>query len=126
MGYQATTFQLPCGARALRLELSGVFSGAEAAELSKHSDPGGQFQGLPCLILTQKMESLSAEAREVFAGRGERPEPTAWTAMVVTSPIIRVVANFMMRIQRYKRTKMFTSEEEGLRWLDARAGPTGV
>jgi len=63
---------------------------------------------------------LPSGARAVFAGRGEIGDREVWTAVVVTNPVIRVTANFIMRIQKQRKTKLFSVEAEALRWLDAR------
>jgi len=41
-------------------------------------------------------------------------------AIVVTSPVVRVAANFIMRTSKNPRQRLFSTEEEAIRWLDER------
>jgi hypothetical protein len=66
------------------------------------------------------LKSISSEARAVFAGRSDVRDRQTWTAVLLTNPVIRVTANFIMRIQGSTRTKLFSSEPDALEWLDAR------
>ncbi|HZN92486.1 MAG TPA: hypothetical protein VFB81_07260 [Myxococcales bacterium] len=120
MPYETTFFQLPCGARCFRLEAKGTLSGEDAAEMIRQVEPGGELYGLPCLILTRDMTSISPEARRRYAARGDVGDRETFTAVVVTNPVIRVSARFIMRIQRSRRTDLFATEEKALEWLDAR------
>src|SRR5262245_57136533 len=120
MPFEISPFQLPCGVRAYRMETIGVFSGQDADSYVKQAEPGGPNHGLPCLVLTQRMESLSSEARGYFAARGDLGDREMWTAIVVTNPVIRVASNFVMRIQGTRKMKLFSGEAEALQWLDAR------
>ena len=41
--------------------------------------------------------------------------------MVVTNPVVRVTTNFLMRINKARKQRLFTSEAEAILWLDERA-----
>jgi len=117
MPYEMTFFQLPCGARAFRMEGRGTFSREDAVASLKLVDPGGELHGLPCVVLTRNLGSVSPEARRLYAERGDLG---VWMAVVVTNPVIRVTARFLMRIQKARKTDLFATEEKAIAWLDAR------
>jgi hypothetical protein len=119
MPVEMTTFTLPGGARCLRMETSGHFSKEDAAVVIRETSPGGSYFLLPQLVLTQKQTSIASEARSAFAARGELGDREPWAAVVVSSPVIRVVTNFLVRINRNKRVCLFNGEPEAVRWLDA-------
>jgi hypothetical protein len=119
MPFQYSMFTLPCGARAARIEWRGVATGEEAAALMADSAPGGPLHGLPLLIAAQHMESMEPGARSVFGGGKDRP-PSEFLGIVVTSPLIRVASNFIMRMNRNPRQRMFATEAEAIQWLDER------
>jgi hypothetical protein len=119
MPYETTLFQLPCGAQACRLEVSGELALEETREILQTLVSGGRLFGMPLLILSQKLDSITSDARAAIAEAG-RHQAERWEAAVVTSTVIRVIVNFIMRIQGRKKTKLFTTEAEALQWLDAR------
>lgn len=119
MPHEMTFFQLPCGARACRIEVSGILSNEEARALLQLLQPGGASHDLPCLFLLQGLDSIPSDARGIF-GQGGLAKVESWEAVVVTNPVIRVTANFIARIQGRKKTRMFSGEPEALQWLDAR------
>lgn len=120
MPYETTIFQLPCGARCVRMVSRGTLTAEDATTLIRQSEPGGELHGLPFLMLSHQLQSVSPEARSLFGKRGEVGDEEPLTAIVVTNPVVRVTSNFLMRVQRTKRSKLFSTEEEALRWLDAR------
>ena len=101
MPHETTFFQLPCGARACRIEVSGILSGEEARALIQQLQPGGASRDLPCLFLLQGLDSIPSEARGIFR-QGGLAEVESWEAVVVTNPVIRVTANFVARIAELK------------------------
>jgi hypothetical protein len=125
MPYEISTFTLPRGARAARVTMTGVLDGHEAQSAMENWKPGGQLYGVPALVLTQEMKTMAPEARSIFGGWKETPT-TEWFAIVVTSPVLRVTGNFILRVSRSTRRKMFTTEAEALRWLDERARESGA
>jgi hypothetical protein len=119
--YDTTIFQLPCGARCARVNIRGAITAEEArAHLDRVDSPGGDLYRMPGLVLTQEMESITPEARRLFGKRPELDDEEPWVAAVMTNPMLRVVARFTMRVQGAKRSKLFATEEEALRWLDER------
>jgi len=120
MPYETTFFQLPCGARGVRLDMRGTISGEDAAALFKEVNPGGVLYRQACLVLTKDLDSFSPEARAVSVG-GKPWDPDMWSAVVVTKPVIRVLINFIARISRSRRLKLFALEPEAIQWLDERA-----
>jgi len=114
--YHYSLFQLPGGARCARFEWSGVATGEEAAALVAECAPGRPLHGLPLLVLAQKMERMEPEARSFFSSRGHPP----LIAVVVSSPIIRVTGNFITRMNKNARQRMFSTEAEAIQWLDER------
>ncbi|HVE81605.1 MAG TPA: hypothetical protein VND93_02110 [Myxococcales bacterium] len=117
MPYQPSSFQLPGGARCARMELSGVITAEEAAGMLAHLDPGGRFHGLSLLVLAEKVERMTSEARSVFGGRRNPPEQE-WMAIVLTNPIMRVTSNFILRMNGNVKRRLFPTEAEAVRWLD--------
>ena len=69
---------------------------------------------------------MTPEARAVFG----RHTYAQWMAGVGTNPMMRMTANFIIRVKRTKWLRMFADEQEAVRWLDERArenarGPSG-
>lgn len=119
MPYETILFMLPCGARCFRLVLGDSLTKEDAAQIVTQVEPGGELHGFPALIEAMDLKSISSDARAVFASRDDVKNRQTWTAVLLTNPVIRVTANFIMRIQRSKRTKLFSSEPDALEWLDA-------
>src|SRR5262245_12488812 len=109
MPFDLSTFQLPGGARCVRVDVSGVVTGEEAANAIAHLEPGGSYHGLSMLVCGQKMKSLLPEARAVFGNR-RSPPPTEWMAIVLTNPILRVGSNFILRMNGNVRRRLFSTE----------------
>ena len=121
MPYETTLFQLPCGVQACRLEARGDFSIEDTRQIYQQLASGGRLHGMPLLILTHELSSITSDSRAAIVKVG-REQAERWEAAVVTSTVLRVTINFIMRIQGRKKTKLFTSEREALQWLDARVG----
>jgi hypothetical protein len=117
MPYETILFQLPCGARCFRFVLGDSLTREDAAAMVRQVGAGGELYGLPALIEAMDLKSISSDAR---AGRGDVRNRETWTAVLMANPVIRVTANFIMRIQQSRKTKLFSSEPEALEWLDAR------
>jgi len=112
--------QLPSGARCVRLECRGAITKEEAEALSKEIGIGGPLYGIPILSLTQGVVSVSAEARQVFARHRDLGVQPDWTAVVVASALMRVTANFLMRVNKVKKQRLFSTEAEAVQWLEER------
>src|SRR5689334_16469457 len=102
MPTEYSIFQLPSGARCGRVVLNGPYGKEEVADLMLQTDPGGPLHGLPLLALAQRLTSVSAEARGMYGRRGDMSLLESWTAGVITNPVVRVTANFLMRVQKRK------------------------
>ncbi|HEY8207130.1 MAG TPA: hypothetical protein VIG99_06605 [Myxococcaceae bacterium] len=128
MPYELSTFTLPCGTRAARVDFTGSLTGEEATGLMKNWEVGQPLYGLPTLVQTQEMKEMAPGARAVFGGWKETG-PYEWYAIVINNPVIRVSANFIMRVSRTTRRRLFTSEAEAVQWLDEKirqsAAPAG-
>jgi hypothetical protein len=71
----------------------------------------------PILVDLRKIKSISKEARDHFSMRGRKPNVTA-IAMLVSSPLSRIIGNFFLGLNRPTvPTRMFTSESEGILWM---------
>jgi hypothetical protein len=125
MPYELTTFQLPCGVRAARVTLTGTFTGKEATSLLRQWEPGNLMYGVPSLTLNQELQVLTPEARSVFRNWKD-PSTTEWFALVVTNPVMRVITNFVLRVNGTTRRRLFSDEVEALRWLDERVRETAA
>jgi hypothetical protein len=83
-------------------------------------ESGAPLFGLPQLHLTQHMQKMSPEARSLFSARTKGGAEKVWSAVVGSSPLIRVTVNFLLRVSTSRTTKMFASEAEAIAWLDER------
>jgi len=74
----------------------------------------------PVLVDIRRVRSLDRKVRVLFSG----PQTVRFTlaaAMVVDSPLSRMVGNFFLTLHRPPfPTRMFSSEDEALAWLRGR------
>lgn len=119
MPYAITTFTLPCGVRCVRVVGSGHIVKEDADHLMSVIGQGGSESGRPKLFLAQEVKSIASEARSLFSS-GFDPKDQSWSGLVVTNPLIRMTSNLMSRVSGYRKSKMFSTEEEAIRWLDER------
>lgn len=71
----------------------------------------------PLLCDLTNVVKMSQECRKHFAGK-EHAETFSKAALIVTSPISRLIGNFFLGLNKpLKPTKLFNSKEEGLKWL---------
>jgi hypothetical protein len=120
MPYDVTTFTLPCGVTAARADGYGVITKEDAAILMQKIGRGGSHHGQPLFVSTARIEKINPEARSMFSVSPDPNEPQQWGAVVVSNPLMRVTINFLLRVSRARTLKMFSSEAEGLAWLDQR------
>jgi hypothetical protein len=97
---------------------AGHFSREDAEEFFRQISPGGPMHRLPRLCLCQEQTSASSDARTMFTKLEGDEEP--WTAMVVVNPMVRVAINFVLRISRNRKVRLFTEQQEATRWLNER------
>jgi hypothetical protein len=70
----------------------------------------------PCLMSVLKIKGISKEAREYFANEGDAH--ILANAMLIKSPIMRMISNFYIKVNKPRKpTRMFTDEEQALEWL---------
>lgn len=119
MPFEITTFRLPCGGGAARIEYWGLVTGEEAAEVIRRLDTGGPLYGMSTLSVAVKEHTISPEARAIFTGYSF-PAVVAG-AMVNTNLVTRVIANFIVRARRAShRMRFFATEAEAIQWMDER------
>jgi len=72
---------------------------------------------LPLLADTREMKSIDREARQHFKSE-EIPKTTSAVALLVSSPVSRVIGSFFLGINKpLHPVKLFTSEAEAIKWL---------
>lgn len=75
---------------------------------------------VPVLVCLDRIKGMTRDARLFFARGDENLEVTSQVAMLVSSPIGRVVANFFLGISKTRvPTRSFTDEAKALSWLQA-------
>jgi hypothetical protein len=95
--------------------LRGVTHTAQDARDNIAAIPEKQVR--PVLVDIRKLKGVSREAREVYRSREANPHLVA-VAMVVESPLSRIIGNFFIGLSRvYVPTRLFTSPAEGLEWV---------
>jgi len=76
------------------------------------------YQPLPLLCDLTNVVKMTQECRRHFAGP-EHAETFSRCALIVTNPISRIIGNFFIGLNKpLKPTKLFTSKDEGLKWLN--------
>ncbi len=75
------------------------------------------YEPLPLLCDLTNVVRMSQDCRKHFAGP-EHAETFSKAALIVTNPISKIIGNFFLGLNKpIKPTKLFTSKEEGLKWL---------
>jgi hypothetical protein len=71
----------------------------------------------PILVDMRKIRSISKEARDHFAMKDRKPGVVA-IAMVVSSPLSRIIGNFFLGLNLPAvPTRMFSDRDQAERWL---------
>jgi len=79
----------------------------------------GRGKGLPVLVDFKNLKSQDRGARTYFAGK-ETAEAVTACAILISSPLSRVIGNFYMGLNKpVAPTKLFTSESDAIEWLKA-------
>lgn len=92
----------------------GLDDARENLALTKRLTNG---QRMPVLVDLRGVRSQSAEARRLFAGPAATAVSVA-VALVVESPLSRVVGNFYLGFNRPETpTRLFTSTDDAEQWL---------
>jgi hypothetical protein len=72
---------------------------------------------LPTLVLMSRVRRVAGAAREVFTS-AENEQISRQVALVVWSPLSRVIGNFFLGLNKPKfPTRLFTAESAALEWL---------
>lgn len=72
---------------------------------------------LPLLCDLTNVVKMSQDCRNHFAGE-EHAKTFSKCALIVTNPISKIIGNFFLGLNKpLKPTKLFTSKEQGLKWL---------
>lgn len=75
------------------------------------------YQPVPLLCDLTNVVKMSQDCRQHFAGP-EHAETFSKAALIVTSPISRIIGNFFLGLNKpLKPTRLFTNKEDGLEWL---------
>lgn len=98
------------GTRAVPRDIDDMLAAAEAVcEGKKH----------PWIVDIRGSRSISREARVMLAGE-RAARITISTALIVASPVSRVIGSFFIGLNRTPfPTRVFTSEKQALTWLEA-------
>lgn len=71
----------------------------------------------PLLIDAKGIKSITKEAREYFSVNDRDTKVTAM-AILIESPLSRIIGNFYMRLNKPKmHSKLFLNEESAVKWL---------
>src|SRR5262245_44065926 len=108
MSFVTSMFRLPCGVRAGRVEWQGQITGELARTAVVQAGPGGAMHGVPVLVIHTRDVTMTSEARAVFASQKDME----WTALVFHGVLLRVTANFIIRISGNDRLRLFATEPE--------------
>lgn len=75
------------------------------------------YQPRPLLCDLTNVVKMTQECRRHFAST-EHAATFTRAALVVTSPISKVIGNFFLGLNKpVKPTRLFTSKEEGMKWI---------
>lgn len=75
-----------------------------------------QDKAYPCLFDISEVKQTTKEARDFMAEEGN--QLVLASAMVVTSPMLKMMANFYIMVNKPKNpTQLFTDREKALQWL---------
>jgi hypothetical protein len=79
-----------------------------------NSLPGERF---PLIVDTRQIKSISKEAREYFSMNNRDSCVTAF-AIIIDSPISRIIGNFFMSLNKPRvPAKLFNEEASAIKWL---------
>ena len=75
-----------------------------------------QKKSYPSLFDITEVKQTTKEARDFMANEGN--DLVLASAMIVTNPMLKMMANFYIMVNRPKNpTKLFTDRESALEWL---------
>jgi hypothetical protein len=89
----------------------------EARENSMAVNSLSHEQNFPLLVDLRKIRSISKEARDFFSMNNRESKVIAF-AMVIDSPISRIIGNFFMGLNKPRvPAKLFNNEASAMKWL---------
>ncbi len=102
----------------MRAQISGKITLADAQYMGEMLKPGQQFHKTLILNLIDKSTEYTPDSRHYFQSmRGNYLR----MASVVTSPVIRAVINFQLRIAgQAEEFRLFDTEASAMTWLEAK------
>ena len=78
----------------------------------------GDLVPTPVLALLDEINGFTRGAQKFFAESEENQAASARVALVVSSPIAKVIANFFMKLNKPRvPTRMFTDQAKAMTWL---------
>ncbi len=79
----------------------------------------GDAAPCPTVVVAGGVKAVTRGAREFFAQSDENSTISSCVALVVTSPVARVIGNFFMGLNKPRiPTRLFKSVEEALPWVE--------
>ena len=82
----------------------------------KHRLKFMEGKSYPCFFDITQVKQSTKEARDYLANEGN--ELVAASAILVSSPMLKMMANFFIQVNKPKNpTRLFTSQESALEWL---------
>ncbi len=101
--------------------LRAVFSGTVTVEEARayHSSllSGAPYDHYGHLVVGN-VTGISKEVREVLSSAKADPRNPIPVALVIESPLMRMMANLVQRVGTNENTEFFKEESKGLDWLD--------
>jgi hypothetical protein len=86
-------------------------------EVSRHLKKLSKGKKVPVFTDMRGLKSMTREARLFLSGE-DAAQVTSAAALLIGSPLSKVIGNFFMGINKPPYpTKLFTSEEKALQWL---------
>ena len=80
--------------------------------------PGLTDAPAPCLVLMGETRGIERDARTYFAHHDDNARVTTLAALVIGSPVSRVIGNFFIGLSKPKfPTRLFNDVEEAETWL---------
>jgi hypothetical protein len=91
---------------------------ADAVEAIKAQAIVARGTKRPLLVNLQSIKSIDRDAR-VYLGGAEAAKVVNSTALLINSPLGRVIGNFMIGLNKtLYPTRLFTTEAEAVEWLE--------
>lgn len=98
----------------------GQVTAADIEVVERDIKPGGPYENWPLLFIQDRSVEITPGARAAIK-RMNNPDSTGTkllSAVVIGSPILRMVTSLMVRLSGHEEMEIFSSEEDALDWLD--------